>query len=98
MASIAGRSWMRELLEACHIFHASYTGEALSTVFREGERSIGLRLLAGVMRAYPEAYIQMMKEQADGRRDSVLDRRDHDDPRNYDDAGRWIGDGDGPYE
>jgi hypothetical protein len=98
MSSVAGRSWTRELLESCHIFHASFTGEALSSAFKEGERSIGLRLLAGIMRAYPEAYVQMMSEQNGRRTEPVLDRSNHDDDRNYDDAGRWIGDGDGPDE
>jgi len=97
MSTPAGRAWVRELLEQCHVFHASFTGEALGSAFREGERSIGLRLLAAVMRAHPEAYVQMMKESNYGG-PAVLDRRDFDDPRNYDDGGRWIGDGDGPDE
>jgi hypothetical protein len=98
MNTVAGRGWMRELLEATHIFHSSYTGEALSSAFKEGERCIGLRILAEVMRACPQAYIQMMMEQSDGRADLPVDRRDPDDDRNYDTAGRWIGDGEGPEQ
>jgi hypothetical protein len=94
MGNFAGRSWMREQLEACHIFSSSFTGDSLSTAFREGERNIGLRLLAGIMSACPQAYIEMMGEQ--NARHSTLDRCDPDDDRNYDSAGRWIGDGDGP--
>ena len=39
-----GRLVIWSILEPCHIFHTTYTGNA-DTNFREGERSIGLKLL-----------------------------------------------------
>ena len=99
MAGEAGREWMRDLLGVCAIFRTTFTGDALKSAFNEGQRNIGLMLLAGIMRACPDAYVQMMKEQDNAsRRDSrrPVDRYDPDDERNYDDAGRWIGEGDGP--
>jgi hypothetical protein len=92
MASPGGRAWMLDQLEFCAVFHTTFTGDALSSAFKEGHRTVGLRLLAGIMRACPDAYIQMMKESTDGRRPD-LDRSDRDDDRNYDASGRWIGDG-----
>lgn len=80
LSAPVGRRWVRELLEACHVFHVSFTQDALATAFREGERSIGLRVLSQIMRAFPEAYIQMMKEQEDGGRDGYdSDGIDDDD-------------------
>src|SRR3974390_1579375 len=93
-----GRAWTRELLVRCHVFAPSYTGDAMGTAFKEGERNIGLILLQAIMHAAPEAYIQMMKEQGNGRNDKQQphDRRNADDERNWDGAGRWVGDGDEP--
>lgn len=93
-----GRAWTRELLERCHIFATSFDGNAVNMAFKEGERNIGLYLLQAIMHAVPEAYVQMMKEQNNARGDLPLDRLNHDDDRNYDTAGRWIGDGDGPED
>ena len=98
MSSEAGRGWVRNLLDACGIFRSTFTGEALQSAFNEGQRNVGLRILADVMRACPDAYIQMMREQNGRRTEPVLDRTDHDDDRNFDSAGRWIGDGEGPDE
>jgi hypothetical protein len=92
MSSPAGRAWMLSHLEICSIFGTTFTGDALRSAFAEGRREIGLRLLADIMHAAPDAYIQMMKESTDGRR-SDLDRSDRDNDANYDASGRWIGDG-----
>jgi len=92
MASLGGRSWMRDQLEFCAVFHTTFTGDALSSAFNEGRRTVGLRLLDYVMQACPDAYIQMMKESTNVRSPD-LDRSDRDDDRNYDASGRWIGDG-----
>ena len=40
----AGRLVVWSILEKCHIFHSTYTGNA-DTNFREGERSVGLKIL-----------------------------------------------------
>ena len=82
LSTPVGRRWVHELLESCHVFHVSFAQDALVTAFREGERSIGLRVLAQIMRAFPEAYVQMMKEQEDGGRDGYGD----DDASDGDDA------------
>ena len=58
-----GRAWMYGWMEACHIFQTSFlAGQPDATAFKEGERNIGLRILADVMAAAPEKYIVMMDE------------------------------------
>lgn len=58
-----GRKFFWRWLERLHIFEVSYVqGSFDSTAFREGERSIGNRLLADIVRVAPESYIEMMKE------------------------------------
>lgn len=62
MSTPAGRAWILDILEAAHIFASSFTTDALSTAFREGERNIGLRLLNDIMTSCPDQYITMMRE------------------------------------
>lgn len=96
MSSAAGRQWVHDMLAFCAVFQPIANSNPYYTYLNEGKRNVGLRLLADVMRACPEAYIRMMEEQGGGRTDNPVDRRDPDDDRNYDSAGRWIGDGEPP--
>lgn len=98
MAYAPGRDWMRRKLEVACVFHQSFTGDALTTAFNEGRRSMGNMILAELMGACPEAYITMMKEANDAGSSNTWDKRDPDDERNWDAAGRWVGDGDGPED
>lgn len=41
-----GRIWFWRLLEACHVFSTSFTTDPLLMAFREGERAVGLSLMA----------------------------------------------------
>lgn len=60
LASDQGKRFIWGLLEACGIFKSSFTGSS-ETYFLEGQRNIGLKLLADVMKTDPEAYIKMYK-------------------------------------
>ena len=62
MSTQAGREWMHSLLESCHCFNTSFTGEALTMAFKEGERNIGLMITAQVMKSSPEEFVLMLKE------------------------------------
>lgn len=64
MSTPHGRAWYWRKLEAAHIFATDFTGEALSGAFRQGERNIGIQLHAELMRAAPDAYVLMIKENA----------------------------------
>lgn len=55
----AGRNWIWHYLESCHIFTSSY-GDAME--FKEGERNIGLQMLADINEHDPAAYLLMLKE------------------------------------
>lgn len=62
MQAIAGRRWMLEKLEECHVFATSFARDAVTMAYMEGERSIGLRLLNDIMASCPDQYILMMRE------------------------------------
>lgn len=63
MDTTSGRAWMLGLLERCHVFASSFSTDGLSMAFREGERNIGLGLLADVMQSSPDNFTLMMREQ-----------------------------------
>jgi hypothetical protein len=73
MSVEAGRRWMCELLETCHIFATSFSDVDLRMAFMEGQREIGLRLLMDIMGACPDEYIRMMRERNE--RQSAIDAR-----------------------
>ena len=52
----------RRLLELSGVFRSSFTGNS-ETFFREGERNVGLRLLATVTQHAPEQLVHLMTEQ-----------------------------------
>lgn len=56
-----GRRFLWRYLDICGVFRSSFTGSS-DTFFREGERNIGLKLLADINESHPEAYLLMMKE------------------------------------
>ena len=68
--TIPGRAYLWEQLEWCHVFAESYDDNPQRMAHNEGQRSAGLRLLADIMTAAPEQFIQMMVE-ANGRRDTA---------------------------
>ena len=54
MADRRGCRVVRALLERSGVFRSSFTGDAQSTAFREGERNVGLGFLALVTCHAPE--------------------------------------------
>lgn len=62
MADKRGRRFMWRLLERTGIYRSSFTGNS-ETFFREGERNVGLAVMADLMDFCPERYAQMIKEQ-----------------------------------
>ncbi len=61
----AGRRWIKELLESCHCWHTSFSKNALEMAFQEGQRNIGLQLLADLTASCPEQYVTMLQEKND---------------------------------
>ena len=62
-----GRRIVWGILDLAGVFRSSYTGDA-ETFFREGQRNIGLILLAQINEHCPAQYAQMVDEQSNGRR------------------------------
>lgn len=62
MQHIDGRAYVHERLAAAHVFSSSFTGDALTSAFAEGERNQGLQLLNDVISSCPDLYVLMMKE------------------------------------
>ena len=56
-----GRRYLHELLDYCGLYRTSMAGSS-ETFFREGMRSTGLKILADITEADPEAYLKMMSE------------------------------------
>lgn len=61
LATREGLRFMWRYLTECGIFKTSFTGNS-HTFFMEGRRDVGLRLLADVNEADPEAYFRMLSE------------------------------------
>jgi len=65
METREGRGWVHALLESAHVWRSSFALDALAMAFAEGERNIGLHVLADLMRAAPDQYLVMVKEAAE---------------------------------
>ena len=61
LESQSGRRFVWRYLEECGVFKTSFTGTS-QTFYLEGQRNIGLKLLADVNDAAPDAYLVMLKE------------------------------------
>jgi hypothetical protein len=69
MSTPDGRLYTYEQLATCNIFHTTFNLNAYQMAFAEGQRDIGLHLLADIMRFCPEQYLPMVRE-ANVRHDS----------------------------
>lgn len=68
-----GRDWLWSLLEGCRIWQSSYTGDQ-TTVFYEGMRNVGLRLLSELAATAPEALVTLITENRSDERDDRAHR------------------------
>lgn len=59
--SVEGRRFYWRLMMRCGIFKSSMTGNN-TTFYNEGERNIGLLMMADLNEADPEAYIKCLTE------------------------------------
>ena len=62
METTPGRSWLWHLLASCRCFATTFDPNPVVMAYHEGERNVGLRLLAEIHRTSPEQYLQMIKE------------------------------------
>ncbi|GEM_PF-1781496 len=61
LSSVQGRRFVWWILDMAGVYRTSFTGNS-TTFFNEGARNIGLRVLAYVMDAKPEAFLLMQQE------------------------------------
>lgn len=61
LGTVQGRRMLWRYLAACGVYKSSFTGNS-QTFFLEGQRNIGLLLLADIQDASPEGYLLMMQE------------------------------------
>jgi hypothetical protein len=92
MSTLPGRTWLWHHLSSCHCFSTTFTGDPLTSAFSEGQRSIGLALLAEVMSACPDLYIQAMRESHE--RNTLAEQRSSPQPNGRDPRRPSTGDGD----
>ena len=67
MGCVRGRRIVWGLLELAGVFRSSYTGDNNATNFNEGQRNVGLGILAKLMAYCPGSYELMVKEQKNDR-------------------------------
>jgi hypothetical protein len=66
MSHANGRAYVYWLLTSCHVYHTSFSSNALTMARSEGERNIGLLVLADLTKTAPDEYLAMIKENQDG--------------------------------
>lgn len=62
MGNVDGRRYVWLRLAECHVFSSTFTGDPLTSAFREGERNIGLMLYSSIARDCPNECVRMTIE------------------------------------
>jgi len=62
LSDIRGRRFLWRYLGECGVFRSSFNNSGSITAYNEGMRNIGLKLLAEIMEADPDAYALMATE------------------------------------
>ena len=60
-----GRRFVRRLLEVAGVFRSSFNNSGSITAFNEGQRNLGLLILADLMTHCPDDFVNMMKDTKD---------------------------------
>lgn len=78
MSTAPGRRWVWDTLASCHCFVTTFNGDPYQSAFQEGQRAVGLAILADIMVHCPDLYIQAQRES--NVRDTASERRSSQDP------------------
>ncbi len=65
MSTNLGRQYVYNLLSRCHVFSSSFNTNALAMAFAEGERNVGLAIVADIMPICADQYTIMTREAHD---------------------------------
>ena len=74
MSSKRGRSLVWWLLSESGIWHTSFSPNAMQMAFAEGNRNLGLKVLANIHLGCPQMEATMRKENQSGRNDDDAER------------------------
>jgi hypothetical protein len=70
MESTLGRKWIWYQLSTLGVFHSPFGSDVYMSYFAGGEKNVGLRLFADLMRVCPNLYLIMAKEHENVERSS----------------------------
>jgi len=76
MSLPAGARFIWRLLERAGVYRSSFSTDALIMAAQEGRRDIGLKLLAEILEACPEKYINLLKSSKE-RREKANEEANH---------------------
>lgn len=86
MGTREGRTFVYAWLQRCNLYGGSYTGEALSSAYAEGRRSVAIELSLELQRAAPSEYSLMVGEKVAAVATAELRRQADESPDETDDA------------
>lgn len=66
LSSDKGQSFLWRYLEACGVYQTSFADNSNLMSFKEGQRSVGLKLLSDIIEADSNKFLQMMKNNKEG--------------------------------
>jgi hypothetical protein len=67
LSTVQGRRFVWKYLEKCGVYTTSFSESPHRTMFLEGQRNIGLMLMADINAADPYLYVKMMNESKEGK-------------------------------
>lgn len=56
------RAWLHSLLSFCRLYESNFATSGLVMAHSEGQRNVGLMVLADIMRVAPQQYVLMLEE------------------------------------
>jgi len=56
------RAWIYNLLSSCRLYESNFATSGLVMAHSEGQRNVGLMVLADIMRVAPQQYVLMLEE------------------------------------
>lgn len=65
LSTVQGKRFLWRLLEQCKTFESVFSPESMRMSYSAGRQDLGHYLMAEIMDAEPEAFIEMMKQKGD---------------------------------
>lgn len=62
LSTETGRKYIYSVLEFCGVYSTIFSAETNRIYFNEGQRNVGLKLIADINTACPDLYVKMIEE------------------------------------